>query len=339
MGRKDRQDCPGAIHHVFNRGMARRTVTETPQDVRDFLACFARMVHRGFIEILAYSILRNHFHLILRSVEGSLSKAVGMATNRYVRKFNRIRKRDGSLFRGRFGSELVDSEEYLHTLVRYTDLNAVKAGLARHPADYPFGSARHYCSPKGPIWLAREHLERRVRARSADGTFTATGYFAMFSDRATEGELALVEHRMAHPSTAPDPLDDLIGASPRQVRIVMINRARKADGTAPGVPVTALSTLEEVFEDLSVDTRALQVVPGSRRVESTEFLLAGLLRLECRLDLREIAQRMGCSKSKVSDLVRHHRNLLLEVPDYAELAAQILSRAIQRDFPGLPPTS
>ena len=92
----------------MNRGLARRTVFETRQDVRAFLARLALCVRRGELEVHAYCVLTTHYHLLVRS-RGKLSEGLRRVQNDYVRWFNRARRRDGPLFRGRFLSKHVGS--------------------------------------------------------------------------------------------------------------------------------------------------------------------------------------------------------------------------------------
>src|SRR5262249_40678971 len=141
MPRHRRFDRPGAAHHVFNRGIARRTVFETEDDVRFALSLFAREVRDGCLRMVAYSFLTTHFHALVETPDGDISGVMQRVTNLYVRRFNRGRRRDGPLFRGRFGSRLVDSNTYRGTLIRYIDQNAPEARLATSGVLYPFGSA------------------------------------------------------------------------------------------------------------------------------------------------------------------------------------------------------
>ena len=76
MPHNPRYDAPGCLHHVRNRGIARRTVFETPADARHFLSLLTRARRKGWIEITAYSIMATHFHLLVRSVDGQLSASV-----------------------------------------------------------------------------------------------------------------------------------------------------------------------------------------------------------------------------------------------------------------------
>ena len=104
MARQPRHDDPGSWHHVMNRALARRSLFETSEDIRFFLACVARAVRRGQIEVHAWCILTTHFHMLVRSPKGELSAAMRRIQNRYVRHFNRKRRRDGTLVRGRYRS-------------------------------------------------------------------------------------------------------------------------------------------------------------------------------------------------------------------------------------------
>lgn len=78
MARRRRSDEAGAAFHVMNRGVARRTIFDTAADYRFFLAGLARAVRRGEILVLAYALLRTHFHLYLRSL-GALSGGLAIA--------------------------------------------------------------------------------------------------------------------------------------------------------------------------------------------------------------------------------------------------------------------
>ena len=81
MGQRVRSDYPGALHHVINRGMARRPLFEGRAEARYFLAQLARQVRFGRLEIIAYSLMTSHFHLFVRCSVGELSEALRQATN------------------------------------------------------------------------------------------------------------------------------------------------------------------------------------------------------------------------------------------------------------------
>ena len=152
----------GAWHHVMNRGIARRSVFQGRAPARYFCSRLARVVRLGMLEVHAFSLVTTHFHLLVRSPQGRLSEAMRVVQNEFVRWFNRRNRRDGALFRGRFLSKPVESLSYRRTLVRYIDQNPVLAGLVQRAADYPYGSAWHYASMRGPLWLTRDWVEASV---------------------------------------------------------------------------------------------------------------------------------------------------------------------------------
>ena len=105
MPRLPRLDRAGRWFHVMNRGLARRPEFETEQDIRYFLSRVARAVRRDGLEIDVVCVLTTHFHVLVRIPIGHLSEAMLRIQNEYVRSFNRTRRRDGSLFRGRLVSQ------------------------------------------------------------------------------------------------------------------------------------------------------------------------------------------------------------------------------------------
>ncbi|MEL6311858.1 MAG: transposase [Bacteroidota bacterium] len=85
MGQRRRHDEPGAYHHVVNRGMARRPLFDGRSEGRHSLAQLAKRVRVGQLEVVAYSLMTTHFHLLVRSPTGELSEAMRKITNAHSR--------------------------------------------------------------------------------------------------------------------------------------------------------------------------------------------------------------------------------------------------------------
>lgn len=102
MGRPPRLDPPDSWHHVWGRGIGKRSIFETHRDIEAFEACIARAVRREEIEVHGFVFMTTHFHLLVRSRNGRLSEAMRRVLNEYTRYFNRTRDRDGTVWRGRF---------------------------------------------------------------------------------------------------------------------------------------------------------------------------------------------------------------------------------------------
>jgi putative transposase len=89
--------------------------------------------------------MSNHVHLLVTpSATGQVAAMMQDVGRRYVRIFNQIHERSGTLWEGRYKSSLIDSESYLLVCHRYIELNPVRAGVVDHPIKYPWSSHAHY---------------------------------------------------------------------------------------------------------------------------------------------------------------------------------------------------
>lgn len=322
MPRRPRADHPGAWHHVMNRGIARRSLFETKRDVGGFLSRWIAEAKSGEIEIHAFAVLTTHFHFLLRSPRGHLSAVMQRVQDAYARRFNRERRRDGPLFRGRFVNRLVETEAHWLAVLRYIDRNPVEAGLAAHPVDYPFGSARFYGTCAGPPWLRREVVEATAAADSLRGF--RPGDYAGFGEGALAGSARwLVEGRLGRASPGgADPLDDLVGAAPERIRDWMERKALLADGTSPGWvlahPPTVLAVVKE---------RA----PGGPGGGFGEALEAWLLRTCAGLTMTEVGRWTGRPVSTLHRRVRACAQALQRDTALRSTAAGVLAEILERD--------
>lgn len=330
MARKSRADGPGTLHHVFNRGLAQRTVFEGRDDVRYFLSRLARVYRKGILEIHGFCFLTNHFHLIVRSPKAELPRAIQLTVNPFVRRFNRLRGRDGPLFKGRFGSRPVRTLTELTRLVPYVDQNSRKARLTSHAELYPHGSASLFQRMESPRWHTRELLEKLACDMSGASAYSPAVYRESFGAALTPAETEWLELRLQCNPDGPDPLDDLVGAAPACIQERMIQRARLADGSRPGLPLVAPLTVLDVLRELELTEPGLRISLRGRVREIWPILLFGLLREECALTIADVARRAGRAAATVSEGVRAHRELLQSNPDYAGLAARALSETLNR---------
>jgi len=335
MGQRARHDYPGCWHHVVNRGIARRSVFEGSTDVRYFCSRLARVHRQGLLETHAFCFMLTHFHLLVRSPVGELSRAIRNVTNPFARWFNRRRRRDGPLFRGRFLSRPVESDSYWWTLVRYIDHNPVKAGLVVGPEEYAFGSAARYAraGPR-PRWLTRSRIEDAVASCMPGTRFNPEDYHRVFAPAPSEREVEIIERRLQYPYHEPDALDELLCAGPDTVRSWQRMKCELADGTRPGLPVVTPGTVFDLLEtegETGSDAHLPRIPPRDRGL-----LASGLLHEACGLSFLEIATRLGCSTSSAHRWARRHAELVVDGGAYAEIAARALAVALQIDHTQAP---
>ncbi len=334
MARRPREDWPGSLHHVMNRGIARRTMFENENDIRDFLALFVHAKRRGEIEIRAFAIMTTHYHVLLHSPVGQLGPAMGRIQSEYSRSFNRSRKRDGPLVRTRYTSRPVRSVEDEICLYAYIHNNPVKAGIVGHPTDYPFSSAYHFTRGSGPRWLDRGPVDWWIEARSGVADERAA-YDRVFSPALAEQSRDLIERRLAGKLMV-DPLVDLVDAAPERVRAWMERKARLADGTRPGLPACGAAQVEQAIRvvlDLPLDGD----IGASAQVSLIRPLRAGLLHDLAGIRVTSIAAIVGANRSTVGNDLNRHRQLVADDPSYGTIATRVIATAIEswRDENGI----
>ena len=150
MSRRMRIDFAGAWHHVMNRGARRQVVFHSPCDYALFLDVLAEVTERTGIEVHAYCLMPNHYHLVVRSPNGNLSAALQMLGRAFTLAMNRRHGWDGAIFRGRFVNLLVDDDVHLAMVMAYVHLNPVRAGLVQRPQDARWSSFRAYAGTAKP---------------------------------------------------------------------------------------------------------------------------------------------------------------------------------------------
>jgi REP element-mobilizing transposase RayT len=176
MARPLRIQYPGAVYHVMNRGGSRQKLFLKKQDYEAFLKTVGEIHDRWGVELFAYCLMGTHYHVCLRTPEGDLARVMRHLDGLYTQRFNRIHRRDGALFRGRYKAIVVDKDAYLAQLVRYIHLNPVEASLVREPQAYVWSSHRFYLRPKqAPKWLRIDEVMGDFRSIRAFHKFVLEG--------------------------------------------------------------------------------------------------------------------------------------------------------------------
>jgi putative transposase len=153
MARPLRIEFPGAHYHVMNRGNARNDIFLIDGDYEIFLVVLEESAKLFGVEILSFCLMTNHYHLLIHTPKGNLSRFMRHLGGVYTQRFNKIHKKDGHLFRGRFKAILVQEDGYLTHLIRYIHLNPVQANVVQDPKQYPWSSHRDYLKAKDRPWL------------------------------------------------------------------------------------------------------------------------------------------------------------------------------------------
>jgi len=154
MARSLRLQYPDAWYHVMNRGVDHAPIFLSPEDRTLFFRGVIEAINICNIRIHAYSLMTNHYHLLIQTPLGNLSRAMKHINGVYTQRLNKKYEKDGPLMRGRFKSILIERDSYFLELVRYIHLNGVRANQFRDPTEDPYSSHRAYLYLKErPDWL------------------------------------------------------------------------------------------------------------------------------------------------------------------------------------------
>ena len=113
----------------MGRGLERRRIFSSVEDKEDFLERLGEGLDRTHCQCLAFSIMSNHYYLLIRVSSEPLSELMRKLLSGYATQYNRRKKRSGYVFQNRFKSILCDADNYLLELIRYIHLNPLKAKL------------------------------------------------------------------------------------------------------------------------------------------------------------------------------------------------------------------
>ena len=159
MTRAWRIEYEGALYHVLSRGNERGPIVFDDQDRKMFVGCIGQMAERFEIDVFAYVLMDNHYHLLFRTPRANLSKCMHWFGVTYTNRFNSRHARSGHLFQGRFKNMVVENDAYLLQLSYYIHRNPLRAGMVKRLVSYRWSSYRAYAYGKAiPAWLNTEMI-------------------------------------------------------------------------------------------------------------------------------------------------------------------------------------
>ncbi len=180
MSRPLRIEYPDAVYHVTSRGNARSDIFHSASDRETFLKILSGVVQRFNWLCHAYCLMDNHYHLLIETPDGNLSKGMRHLNGVYTQKYNWLHQKTGHVFQGRYKAILVEKDSYLLELCRYVVLNPVRAGMTEKPEQWIWSSYRFTVGMKKPPeyltidWIlglfhsnkseAQKHYRRFVRS-------------------------------------------------------------------------------------------------------------------------------------------------------------------------------
>jgi REP element-mobilizing transposase RayT len=297
MARHLRLEYEGAIYHITSRGNERSDIFRDGGDKQKFLKKLEELVEVHHVRIYAYVVMTNHYHLLVETPRGNISRFMQQLNTSYTMYYNVKHDRVGHVFSGRYKAKVVCGDEYLQALTRYIHLNPVKVGRM-----------------KGYSVAEKEQCLREYRWSSHRG-YAGLGQPEKWVDQGPLGEMAgqyaaerregyrlLVERGLQEDD---EDLKEALGRSSkavggwkfcRQVEQLYRKQVQEqrsgTDATMRRIEVGVApeELLGRVCAEFGVDPESLR---RRRSVEDARLVAARLLKDQTALSAREVGRRLG----------------------------------------------
>jgi len=145
MARQRRSAPAGFVQHVLNRGNERAVIFHKPTDYEAFLGILADGLKRFPVNLLAFCLMRNHFHLVVNpATDLALPAYMRWTMTVHVRRYRRHHHTDGlgHVYQDRYKNFVIENDDDVHLLsvIRYVEGNALRAGIVKRAEDWPWSS-------------------------------------------------------------------------------------------------------------------------------------------------------------------------------------------------------
>ena len=153
MPNKPRNINSGNLYHIYNRSTEKRIIFYTEKDYSKFLNKIFFYSRETNVQILSYSVLPNHFHLLLKEPtsqvgnlagQTAISKFMAQLSNSYTKYFNYNKEHSGRIFQGPFKSKIIKNDSYLQNIIIYINFNPIKHKIVENINDWPYTSHHEF---------------------------------------------------------------------------------------------------------------------------------------------------------------------------------------------------
>ena len=143
MPRRKRVDEAGGIYHALNRGNGQQLIFHKDEDYEAFLRALAQGLSRYAVQLFAYCLMPNHWHLVLRPLQdGQMGRLLRWVTATHTLRYHAHYHTGGQgyLYQSRFKSFPIQDDSHFLVVCRYVERNALRAGLVNRAEQWRFGS-------------------------------------------------------------------------------------------------------------------------------------------------------------------------------------------------------
>lgn len=147
MGYSLRIQFPGAVYHIYSRGNEKKDIFRDDKDRKKFISIIATVKKKLPFELHAYVLMPNHYHMLVTTPDGNISKIMQHINSHYGSYFNWKHKRVGYLFQSKYKSILVGDNAYFKDLTRYIHVNPAAMSGLNKLEEYKWSSLPRYMNP------------------------------------------------------------------------------------------------------------------------------------------------------------------------------------------------
>lgn len=283
----------------MNRGARRETIFPDADSRVLFLSIVAELPKRFGVRVHGFALMPNHYHLMLTSERGQLSRAMRHLGGEYTRQLNQRHSWDGPLFRGRFHNRLVSTDNYWRHLLVYLHLNPVRAGLTTDNVDAGTSHGAYTGTEQRPEWLDTAELQASFGSQRA----YSEAYSAAFSGN--------------------EPPEEQFDAD----RLWAPNTTGTVDVPVHNAPVRDVDeAMQRLCAVTGLSVEAVIACPKGRKSNPACWLAAWYMSRGCGINHGKIAMMLATSQSGVSKRVRYVEERMVSNPQLATWVAALNQR-------------
>lgn len=312
MPRTARLDIPGVVQHVIVRGVERRHIFMDDCDRLRFVDRLSDLLKATDTECLAWALLSNHFHLLLRRHTTPLPSFMMRLLTRYAVYFNLRHRRIGHLYQNRYKSLVCDEDAYLLELVRYIHLNPLRAGIVSTLEELENYRWCGHGVLLGTLPFQGQNTDTILSMFSMSGDKALENYRRFMADGVDSGDRPDLEgNRSGNVSARDEPHDPrIIGDGDF---VLALQSRVEGDVTAVMIPVSKVATIVAAASGIDVDV--LRRRSKSAMVSEARSVFCRIATAEGGNSGAAVARYLGITRAAVSLAARRGENIIDGRPD------------------------
>ena len=296
---------PGAVHHVIVRGIERRHIFMDDEDRCSFVERLSSLLAKTGTTCLAWALLPNHFHLLLRTSDVKLATFMRRLLTGYAVVFNLRHGRSGHLFQNRYKSIICQEDSYLLELVRYIHLNPLRGQVVTSLEALCRYRWSGHAVMIGRAEMKGQDVDSVLTHFSSTRTKARSGYEAFIADGIDEGDRPDLVGRFAGQAAPEGVQDPRVLGNPDFAEQVLVQQVAE-NGIEARRPVAAIA--EYSAEIHNVPVRAISS-GGRRDAVLKARSMTCFLALEEGHSVTEVARVLGMTRNGVVMAANRHGSI------------------------------